>query len=272
MLHGYADNDDNWFGAKQHPFVNAPAAIDRALASGAREMIVVMPNANTLYGGSRYSSSATIGDWETFITQDLVSYVDAHYRTLADRVSRGLAGHSMGGYGTLRLGMKNPEVYSAIYALSSCCLAPTLDPQNPALVRALGAIHSAADFGKDDLASAAAWSSNPRNPPLYFDLPIVDGKLQPLVVAKWHANAPLAMVDQYVPNLKRLHAIAMDVGSNDELSASNQQFADALTTFGVTHTFEVYAGTHVSGIENRLETKVIPFFSANLSFAKPVSP
>jgi S-formylglutathione hydrolase len=271
MLHGYADSDDNWFGSKQHPFVNAPATIDRAIASGAREMIVVMPNANTVYGASRYSTSATVGDWEGFVTQDLVSNVDTHYRTLPDRMSRGLAGHSMGGYGTLRLGMKYPQVYSAIYALSSCCLAPTLDPQNPALARALASIHSAADFGKDDLASAAAWSSNPKNPPLYFDLPIVDGKLQPIVVAKWHANAPLAMVDQYVPNLKKIHAIGMDIGSNDEYLTSNRQFADTLTTFGVTHTFETYEGTHISGIENRLEMKVIPFFSANLSFVKPTS-
>jgi len=115
LLHGYMDNDDNWFGAK-HIFVDAPAAIDKSLADdGAREMIVVMPNAYTVYMGSMYSDSVTTGDWERFITHDLVAYVDSHYRTIADRAGRGLAGHSMGGYGTIRLGMKYPEVYSSVY-------------------------------------------------------------------------------------------------------------------------------------------------------------
>ena len=104
LLHGYTDNDDNWFGAK-HIFVDAPLAIDRAIANGAREMIVVMPNAYTVYMGSMYSNSAATGDWESFIVNDLVAYVDAHYRTIPGRASRGLSGHSMGGYGTIRIGM-----------------------------------------------------------------------------------------------------------------------------------------------------------------------
>ena len=69
-----------------------------------------------------YSNSPTTGDWETFITEDLIHYIDGHYRTIANRESRGLAGHSMGGYGTLRIGMKYPELYAAIYPMSSCCL------------------------------------------------------------------------------------------------------------------------------------------------------
>jgi S-formylglutathione hydrolase FrmB len=59
-------------------------------------MILVNPDAFTIYSGSMYSSSPTTGDWETFIAQDLVAYIDSHYRTLPDRMSRGLAGHSMG--------------------------------------------------------------------------------------------------------------------------------------------------------------------------------
>ena len=56
-----------------------------------------------------YSNSVTTGDWETFVAKDLVGYIDSHYRTLARRESRGLAGHSMGGYGTMRIGMKYPD-------------------------------------------------------------------------------------------------------------------------------------------------------------------
>lgn len=271
LLHGYMDNDDNWFGAK-HIFVDAPAAIDKSLtADGAREMIVVMPNAYTVYMGSMYSDSVTTGDWERFITHDLVVYIDSHYRTIADRASRGLAGHSMGGYGTIRLGMKYPEVYSSIYALSPCCLPPTAGSQNPAMAKA-SAIKSAADLQKADfgtramIASAAAWSPDPEKPPLYLDLPSIDGQLQPKIVAEWDANSPLAMLPQYVYNLKRLDAIALDVGTKDTLLGSVEELDGSLTKFGVTHSFQTYEGTHISGIQMRLEQKVMPFFSKNLSF------
>jgi len=274
LLHGYTDNDDNWFGAK-HLFVDAPAAIDKAIASGAREMIVVMPNAYTTYMGSMYSNSVTIGDWEAFIASDLVSYIDAHYRTIPRRMRRGLAGHSMGGYGTIRLGMKFPEVFSSIYVLSACCLAPNLNTETeaPAMVNA-EKVGSAADLAKADfgtramVASAAAWSPNPKNAPLFFDLPWLDGKFQPQVAQKWDANAPLAMFDQYVPNLKKLHAIAGDVGTKDTLMASNQELDHALTAYGIPHTFETYEGNHISGIQERLEKNVMPFFSRNLAFAQ----
>jgi len=271
LLHGYMDNDINWFGEK-HIFVDAPLAIDRAIASGAREMIVVMPSAYTVYMGSMYSNSVTTGDWEGFITEDLVSYVDSHYRTIPGRASRGLTGHSMGGYGTIRIGMKFPEVFSSLYAMSACCLAPNANFQNPAVEKA-ETIKSASDLANVDfgtramIASAAAWSPDPRNPPLYFDLPAADGKIQPLVVAQWDANAPLAMLDQYVSNLKKIHAIALDVGTKDGLMASIQQLDVRMTLFGIDHTFETYDGTHVSGIQERLEQKVIPFFSNNLAFA-----
>ena len=146
LLHGYMDNDINWFGEK-HIFVDGPLAIDRAIAAGAREMIVVMPSAYTVYMGSMYSNSVTTGDWEAFITQDLVSYVDSHYRTIPQRASRGLAGHSMGGYGTIRIGMKYPEVFSSLYAMSACCLAPNRNMQGAAMEKAEG-IRSAANLAK----------------------------------------------------------------------------------------------------------------------------
>jgi len=63
------------------------------------------------------------------------------------------------------------------------------------------------------LAESAAWSPNPKAPPFYLDLlPVNDGKIQPEVEARWAANAPLAMIDQYIPNLHRLKAIGIDVG------------------------------------------------------------
>jgi S-formylglutathione hydrolase len=269
LLHGYTDSDDLWFGAKPH-FINVPVITDRALAGGAREMIIVMPNAYTAYQGSMYSSSATTGDWEAFITRDLVSYIDTHFRTIPEAAARGLAGHSMGGYGAVRIGMKNPDVFSSLYILSPCCMSANINPPRSAKAEA---IHSAADlttadFGtKAQLASAAAWSPNPKNPPLFLDLPYKDGELQPAVVAKWAANAPLAMIDQYILNLRKMHAIAMDAGDKDEPIAGTVRTLDQiLTSYDIPHAFEIYPGNHVSGVADRVETRALPFFSKNLSF------
>jgi S-formylglutathione hydrolase len=218
MLHGYTDSDERWFGLIKH-FIDLPASIDKSISNGAREMIVVMPNAYTRYAGSMYSNSVVTGDWETYVAKELVSYIDGHYRTIANVASRGLAGHSMGGYGTVRIGMKYPDVFSSIYALSPCCMVPNMNPApGPSKAEAIRTIDdfNKADFGtKAQFASAAVWSPNPKNPPFYFDLPTKNGEIQSLVLAKWAANAPLAMVDQYMGNLKRLHAIAFDAGDKD---------------------------------------------------------
>ena len=273
LLHGFTDKDSNWFGNPHH-FVDAPAVIDKAFSSGTAEMIVVMPNAYTLYQGSMYSNSATVGNWEDFITADLVSYIDAHFRTIPDRMSRGLAGHSMGAYGTLRIGMKHPEVFSSIYSMSACCLAAALSPPSPETVKKWEAVHVPGDLAKADFltraafASAAAWSPNPKNPPLFLDLPEKKGEFQPAVVAKWAANAPLSLVDQYIENIRHLHAIAFDIGSKDFVSAmENAQILDrTLAAYEIPHTYETYEGDHVNRIAMRLETKVLPFFAQNLSF------
>jgi S-formylglutathione hydrolase FrmB len=272
MLHGFTDDVDHWWGVKTH-FISIPAVIDKALASGGtREMIVVMPNAYTRYQGSMYSNSATTGDWEDFVASELVAYVDSHYRTIAGAASRGLAGHSMGGYGTLRIGVKHPEVFSSLYALSPCCMAANIQPGGRGMAQA-EAIRSPAEIEKADfgtkaaLASSAAWSPNPKNPPLYLDLPTKNGEFQPALAAKWAANAPLAMIDQYIPNLKRLHALAFDAGAQDAGIGGTVKVLDQiLNAYEIPHTFEIYEGTHISRIAERVETKTLPFFSSNLSF------
>jgi len=271
MLHGFTDDVDNWWGVKQH-FINIPVVADKALANGTQEMIVVMPNAYTRYQGSMYSNSATTGNWEEFVASELVSYMDSHYRTIPDAASRGLSGHSMGGYGAVRIGMKHPEVFSSIYVLSPCCMAANIQPRDMARAEAIHAPEEVekADFvTKATLASAAAWSPNPKNPPLFFDLPSKGGAFQPAIAAKWAANAPLAAIDQYIPNLRRLHAIAFDAGAQDaDIAATCKTLDELLNAYGIRHTFEIYEGTHTSRIAERVETKTLPFFSSNLKFAQ----
>ncbi|MEJ2081704.1 MAG: alpha/beta fold hydrolase [Acidobacteriota bacterium] len=265
-LHGYSIGAEQW----THE-IHVPQTIEGAFAQGSKEMIVVLPDSKTVHNGSMYSSSVTTGDFERFIVHDVVNYIDAHYRTIPDRMSRGLVGHSMGGYGATRLGMKHPDVFGSVYIMSPCCLeARTTARMRPEDEKALEAVKTPEDsaklgfFLRAQLASAAAWSPDPKNPPLYLDLPVKDGEVQPDILAKWAANAPLAFVDQYIGNLKRYTAISMDVGDQDGLRFGAQKLHEILDHYGIENSFEIYHGTHTSAVADRFQNHVIPFFSKNL--------
>jgi enterochelin esterase-like enzyme len=274
FLHGYTATAEAYVKS-----LTIPDSIDRAVAAGAREMIVVIPDAFTKYSGSMFSNSPTTGDWETFIAQDLTTFIDKRYRTIASREGRGLAGHSMGGYGTMRIGMKHPSAFAAMYAMSSCCLMndPAArgagpGPRGDAAARGAGAGRGdgrGAGAGRGGgmanalSAQAAAWAPNTKTPP-FFDLPTKDGEIQPLIAAKWIANSPLVMVDQYVPALKSMRAIALDVGNQDPFVGTNTQLAESLTRLDVAHTFEVYDGDHGNRIRERFESQALRFFSQHL--------
>ena len=267
-LHGYSIGAEEWVHE-----LHAPQTIEGAFAQGAKEMIVVLPDSKTFHNGSMYSSSVTTGDFEKFISHDVVAYIDAHYRTIPDRMSRGLVGHSMGGYGASRIGMKHPDVFGSLYIMSPCCLsARTAEPANPELEKKLASVKNEEDsaklsfFERATMASAAAWSPDPKNPPLYLDLPTKDGVSQPDVLAKWAANAPLAFVDQYIGNLKQYRAISMDVGDQDGLRVDAAKLHDVFDKYGIANSFEIYPGTHTSAVADRFQNHVIPFFSKNLCF------
>jgi hypothetical protein len=119
-------------------------------------------------------------------------------------------------------------------------------------------------FARAQLASAAAWSPDPKNPPL--DLPVRDGAPQADVLAKWAANAPLAFLDQYVGNLRQYRAIAIDVGDQDSLRVDTAKLHEAFDKYGIANSFEQYSGTHTSRVADRFQNHVMPFFSQNLCF------
>jgi S-formylglutathione hydrolase FrmB len=272
MLHGYTNSDLGYFGPEGR---QTHVIAERAFGSGAvNEMILLMPNCMNSFGGCMYSSSVTTGDWERYIAEDLVAYMDKNYRTIPARESRGLAGHSMGGYGTLRIAMKRPDVFSAVYALSSCCLNEgNVRPrgEGPSPAESVKTIAEARDNrqAQGTLARAAAWAPNPSNPPFYLDLPTKNGEVQPEVAVRWAANSPVAMLDQHVSSLKKLNALAIDIGLQDSLITSNEVFVARLKRFGIPHTYETYEGDHGNRVPERIEQHVLPFFSKNLSFKQP---
>lgn len=269
-LHGYSIGAEQW--SKE---IHVPQTIEGAFASGSKEMIVVLPDSKTVHNGSMYSSSVTTGDFENYIARDVVNYMDAHYRTIPQRASRGLAGHSMGGYGATRIGMKHAAVFGSVYIMSPCCLEPMgRGPVNAATAKAISEVKSPADsaklnfFARALLAQAAAWAPNPKNPPLYLDLPAKDGAPVPDVVARFAANSPLAFLDQYTGNLRQYRGIAIDVGDQDGLKSGSVLLHEALDRYGIAHSFEIYRGTHTSAVAVRFQNNVMPFFSKNLCFEK----
>jgi enterochelin esterase-like enzyme len=269
-LHGYSIGAEQWSGE-----IHVPQTIEGAFAQAAREMIVVLPDSKTRHNGSMYSSSPTVGDFERFVARDLVAYVDAHYRTMPRRESRGLVGHSMGGYGATRIGMKHADVFGSLYIMSPCCLSPRGAGQpNNDLEKTLAAAKTPEDvsglpFGaRAQLAAAAAWAPNPKAPPFFLDLPMKEGVPQADVLARFAANAPLAFIDQWIGNLRRYRGIAIDVGDQDGLRTDSGKLHDALDRYGIANTFEIYPGTHTSRVAERFQNHVLPFFHRTLCVEK----
>lgn len=266
LLHGYSGTDESWFGDR--PLVDARGAADRTMSSGAAEpMILVMPNCYNAFGGCMYVNSAATGYWEDYVADDLVAYIDSHYRTIPDRSARGLAGHSMGGYGVWLIGMHRPDVFSALYSLSACCLNE-FSPRGGERAAAMEAIKTEDDLDRGALrtfAVTAAWSPNPDKPPFYLDLPTRDGKVIPEIAARFAVSSPQAMVPTFASELRKMSAIKMDVGEQDGLIEANRMLSETMSRYGVEHTFETYEGDHVNHISDRFEQSVLPFFSRHLA-------
>jgi S-formylglutathione hydrolase FrmB len=169
--------------------------------------------------------------------------------------------------------MKHPDVFGSLYIMSPCCLsARVAGPSDLETEKRLEAVKTAEDSAalpfmlRAQLASAAAWSPDPKNPPLYLDLPVKNGVPQPDILAKWAANAPLAFIDQYIGNLRQYRAIAIDVGDQDGLRVDTGKLHDVLDKYGIANSFELYHGTHTSAVADRFQNHVMKFFSQNLCF------
>jgi enterochelin esterase-like enzyme len=265
-LHGFAIDGRNFYN-----FMHVPEAVAHNASAG-REFIVVVPDTLTKMGGSMYSSSVTTGDFQSFIADDLVKYIDGHYRTIATRKGRGLAGHSMGGYGVWTIGMRHPGVFGSLYAQSACCGLPRTETVESATKMAAVPIEGVdkSGFGmRAGLASMTAWSPNPKNPPYFADFPLTKDKdgnpvVDQLVIAEWANNSPLAMIPSHVWALRSYDAIGADVGTKDGLIRDDTAIHEMLDKQGIANTWATYEGTHVDHIAQRFDEVVLPFFAQHL--------
>ena len=222
-----------------------------------REMIVVIPDGTDSLGGSNFRSSAIIGDYETYLTQDVVNYIDAHYRTLATRASRGLTGCLNGGSAAMRLGLLYPGVFSVV--------APTdgvYDESLEVWPSDVESLHQLTELPQDishlELAGltgwyvqrAAAYAPAPDNPPFYCEAPfrIVDGhgEFVPEVIAKIVEHDAAHEARRYMQQPVRLRGILIQQASREEADyvGSTRDFEKLLTELSIEHEYMEPAGSH----------------------------
>ena len=272
-----------------------PDDMDSLIESGdVDEMIMVVAGGDSRMGGSFYVNSPVTGNWEDFIVNDLVGYVDAHFRTLPQAESRGITGHSMGGFGALNIAMHHPDVFSAVYSMSPGLfdengLAESFMFARETLIRNF--VEYEADLASLSLEDAQrrtfappeqfslaygyAFAPNPDRHPPYFDYPYteVDGELvqDEEIWQMWESGfggiADEAV--QYKENLLKLKGIVVDYGIHDEnawIPKGSEYYGEQLTAAGIPVTVESYDGNHSNQIGTRIREHMLPFFTRLLQF------
>lgn len=258
--------------------------IDRAIAlKKIKPVIVVMPDQSTVFKGSFYANSKSSGNWSDFTSKELVEFIDKNYRTIANKESRGISGHSMGGNGALRNAILHPEVFSSVYALSPGILDAQFFALNEInLYKDVKNIKQISDLSKPEnartniiFAIARAYNGN-QKAPFFADFPFeINGdelKINPGVMTDLKQNSTSELIFSNYENVKGLKAIKFDWGRNDELKhipPSCLSFSKNLEMLKIKHQAEEYIGTHgseVSKENGRIENQMLPFFNEHLKF------
>ncbi len=268
LIQGLTGQLDMW--RNRAPFrKNFPELADDLFASGeAPPCIVVWVDCWTSLAGSQFVDSPGTGNYMTYLCDDVVSWVDERYRTIADRDHRGLQGKSSGGYGAMVVPMLRPDVWGGLAthagdALFEMCYLPEFRES----VRALRddyegsfdtfweSFRSRPAFGKpsdgtlvNDYCMAACYSAEPDGTvTLPYDT--ATGELRPDVWARWLEKDPVRMAPTHADALRSMRAIYIDAGKNDEfyLDLGAEAFKRELDTIGITdYFFELFDGTHMS--------------------------
>jgi len=240
--------------------------LDTLIAAGCPELIVVMPDCFTRFGGSQYMDSAATGRYETHVVGELVPWADERYRTLAAREHRAVAGKSSGGYGALHLGMRHPERFGAIAChsgdmLFEYCYQPDFPKACSVLQEAGGVRKFLEGFeakpqkGKDEflalniLGMAACYSPEPAaelGVGLPFDL--ATGLPRDDVWRRWLELDPLRRLGAHAEALRSMRLLWIDCGKRDEfhLHHGARAFARELTRLGIAHVHEEFDDGHMN--------------------------
>lgn len=283
LLHGVLDGPSIWV-EPIYQGMTVQAVMDSLIAVGeVRPAIVVMVDGANAFGASLYMNSPVTGDWGDYLAHDVVTHVDATYRTLARAESRAITGHSMGGFGAIRLAMLHPDVFSVAWGMNPCCLC-CLGLETPAghpVWRTIDEFDSPAAMwdrleNEGDIwplvaaGAGTVLAPEPDRPPLYFEPSYRvegDSMVPTGAAARMEAALPMANVADHADGLKRLRGLGFDVAFDDEfehIPPSTVAFSDTLVAMEVPHVFEVYDGDHRNRMSERLPGRVLPWIDARL--------
>jgi S-formylglutathione hydrolase FrmB len=253
-------------GSDHNTYTIATEIFNMMISSGSiKPVIVVFPDGSVEpYGGSFYTNSLLYGNFENYIVYDLVNYIDENFRTKANKKNRCIMGHSMGGYGAMKLAIKHANLFAAVSSLSGPLDINSFEDRIPFIEFENGGTPPY-DFEPDQgkfftyamFTFAGAFSPNMDNLPYYVDLPLDENaEVVDSVFEKFLLHNPANIASEY--DLSEL-AIFFDCGLQDELGMLNwnNTFADSLTSFGINYQYQTYTGTHSSGLPQRIPVSMI---------------
>jgi enterochelin esterase-like enzyme len=193
-----------------------------------KEMIIVAVNGRNVMGGSFYVNSPVTGNWEDFVVKDVVNYIDSNYRTIENPASRGICGHSMGGFGTINIAMKHPDVFSMAYSMSPGLFDKDGLSESPMewsedyLTRIEDAQKTGQYIGDFTNAYGAAFAPDDKGKAPYIKYPykMVNKKLvrDDALWKVWDSGFGGfdEKISKYKENLLKLKGLTIDFGENDE--------------------------------------------------------
>jgi S-formylglutathione hydrolase FrmB len=263
LLQGFTGQVRAWFNVA--PFdKDWPAMVEEAEIAA----IIVLVDAFTALGGSQFVDSPAIGRYGTYLTDDVVPFVDERFRTLPEAGHRGIQGKSSGGFGAMVWGMLRPDLFGGFAthagdALWEVSALPSLPAAAQALRNEYRGSYDAfwADFRsrppfarKSDpvllevYCCAAAYSPTPDGG---VELPfrLDTGEIVPEVWERWLAWDPVRLAAGHGDALRAARGIWIDAGRNDEyhLDLGAEAFRQAVAAAGVPDEvvhFELFEGTH----------------------------
>lgn len=272
VIQGYSGFVSVWANRSAYRPSYPESADTMFSADAAPPAIVVYVDAWTAYGGSQFVDSPGTGRYHSYLCDEVVPWVDAHYRTLPSAAHRGIQGKSSGGFGAMITPMLRPDLFGGLAThAGDACYELMYPTEFAKAARALrnwdGDImawwqdfRSRGAFGGQDdfdlimvLGCAACFSAgDDARPILPFDP--ASGRLIEDVWQRWLEWDPVRMVPAHAGDLAGLRAIWIDAGRSDQywLDLGAIAFRDALAEVGVTEQvrFELFDGTH-SNIEWR---------------------
>lgn len=271
MLSDMNGTNEDWFHLGGNQLLSE--VLDKSIRSGTIEpMIFVFPDGKNKFGGGWYTNSEVSGNWEDFVVNDLVTYIDKNFKTLPFAMSRGIAGKGMGGYGALKLATKNAGVFGAVYALNALVDFETLIRQpyiwdNHFKTASMAKQYPTSDeFANKLLGMAVAFAPDKTKNPGYGSLPKSEnGEISEAVYQKWLKHDPLFLIQENLKNLRALKSINIDCSSSENLIMLNSRYSEVLTGKRIKHEFTHFSGNGNEVLLNRITGIMLPAFSSNLA-------